>query len=62
MVTGFPSRSQNVSAQPQEDPFMIPAGWGMGPGQNPGGLTGMTPDGGWEKLMDSMSWETGRTG
>lgn len=62
VVTGFPPQSQNVSAQPQEDPFMIPAGWAMGPGQNPGGLTGMTPDGGWEKLMDSMSWETGRTG
>ena len=68
MVTGFPTQSQNVSAQPQEDPFMIPAGWDMGtgltsgPGTNPGNMTGMTPDGGWEKLMDSMSWETGRTG
>ena len=68
MVTGFPNQSQNVSAQPQEDPFMIPAGWDMGtglpsgPGTNPGSLTGMAPDGSWEKLMDSMSWETGRTG
>ena len=68
LVTGFPPQSQNASAQPQGDSFMIPAGWGMGagltsgPGPNPGSLTGMTPDGGWEKLMDSMSWETGRTG
>ena len=68
MATGFPTQSQNVSAQAQEDPFMIPAGWDMetgltsGPGPNPGHLTGMTADGGWEKLMDSISWETGRTG
>ena len=67
LATGFPPQSQNVSAQPQEDPFIIPAGWDMGtgltpgPGANPGSLTGMVPDGGWEKLMDSMSWETGRT-
>ena len=64
LVTGLPPRSQNISTQPQEDPFKIPAGWDMGTGQGmtPGSLTGMTPEGGWEKLMDSMSWETGRTG
>ena len=56
------------SAQRQEDPFKIPAGWDMGTGLTPGSgmtpasLTGMTPDGGWEKLMDSMGWETGRIG
>lgn len=60
--------AMSPSAQQQKDPFKIPAGWetetGMtpGPGMTPGGLAGMTPDGGWEKLMDSMGWETGRTG
>lgn len=55
-------------AQQQEDQFKVPADWGMGtgmipgPGMTPGDLTGMTPEGGWEKLMDSMGWETGRTG
>lgn len=50
------------SAQRQEDPFKIPVNWEMGTGMTPGSLTGMTPDGGWEKLMDSIGWETGRTG
>lgn len=49
-------------AQRQEDPFKIPAGWETGTGMTPASLTGMTPDGGWEKLMDSMGWETGRMG
>lgn len=55
-------------AQRQEDPFKIPASWeagtGLTPGSGmtPGSLTGMTPDGGWEKLMDSIGWETGRMG
>lgn len=80
-MTGFAPPSHNtiftgegvksamkVSAQEQEDPFKIPAGWdrgmGMTPGSGatPGSLTGMTPEGGWEKLMDSIGWETGRTG
>ena len=66
-MTGFAPQSQNISVQQQEDPFKIPAGWDMstgltpGQGMTPGSFTGMTPEGGWEKLMDSMSWETGRT-
>ncbi len=61
-------RAKSPSAQQQDDPFKIPAGWDMGtgmtpgPGMTPGSLTGMTPDGGWEKLMDSMGWETGKIG
>ena len=59
--------AMNHSAQQQEDPFKIPASWeagtGMtGTGLTPGSLSGMTPDVGWEKIMDSMGWETGRTG
>ena len=55
------------SAQQQEDPFKIPASWeagtGMaGTGLTPGSLSSMTSDAGWEKIMDSMGWETGRTG
>ena len=55
------------SAQQQEDPFKILASWeagtGMtGTGMTPGSLSGMTPDVGWEKIMDSMGWETGRSG
>ena len=53
-MMGFAPQSRNTSAQQQEGPFKIPAGWDMG--------AGMTPDGGWEKLMDSVGWETGRTG
>ena len=55
-------------ARRQEDPFKIPTGWETGTGMMPGAgltpasLTGMTPDGGWEKLMDSIEWETGRIG
>lgn len=66
-MTGFTPQPQTTLAQQQEDPFKVPAGWDMGtgltPGQGmtPGNLAGMTPDGGWEKLMDSMGWETGRT-
>ena len=58
----------STSAQREEDLSKFPAGWDMGTGMRPdrgvipGGLTGMTPDGGWEKLMDSIGWETGRTG
>ena len=36
----------------QGDPFKMPAGWDL-PGATPGGLSGMTPEGGWEKMMDS---------
>ena len=67
-MTGFTAQPHNSSDQQQEDPFKVPAGWDMGtgmtPGQGmtPGSMTGMTPDGGWEKLMDSIGWETGRTG
>lgn len=61
-------RAMSSSSQQQRDPFKIPAGWDIGTGMtpgtgmSPGSLTGMTPDGGWEKLMDSMGWETGTTG
>ena len=64
----FAPQSHNSSTPQQEDAFKISAGWDMGAGLSPGqgmtpaSLTGMTPDGGWEKLMDSMGWETGRTG
>lgn len=64
----YTPQPQTTLAQQQEDPFKVPAGWDMGtgltpgPGMTPGSLSGMTPDGGWEKLMDSMGWETGRTG
>ena len=61
-MPSFAPSPRNTSAQPQQDPFHIPAGWDMGAGMTPASLTGMTPDGGWEKLMDSMGWETGRTG
>ena len=67
-MTGFTPQPLNTSGQQEEDPFKVPIGWEMGtgmtPGQgmSPGSMTGMTPDGGWEKLMDSMGWETGRTG
>ncbi len=67
-MPGFAPPSHKTSAQQQEDPFKIPAGWEMGTGMtsgqgmSPGNMAGMTPDGGWEKLMDSMGWETGRTG
>ena len=51
----------NVSNQ--EDPFKMPPGWDLGVGATPGnsGLTGNTPDGGWEKLMEGMSgnWGSG---
>lgn len=54
--------------QQQHDPFKVLAGWDMGTGLtpsprlNPGTSTDMPPDAGWEKLMDSMGWETGKTG
>ena len=57
--------AMSSSAQQQEDLFTNPAGWDLGTGMTPGSgmsLTGMTPDGGWEKLMDSMGWQTGRNG
>ena len=67
-MTGFAPQSQKNLAQHQVDAFKVPAGWDFGteltPGQGmtPGSSAGMTSDGGWEKFMDSMSWETGRTG
>ena len=61
-MAGFTTQPQNTSAQQPDDPFKLAAGWEMGTGMTPGSMTGMTPEGGWEKLMDSMGWETGRTG
>ena len=61
-------RAMSPLAQQQEDAFKIPSGWDLGTGMTPssgmtpGSLAGMTPEGGWEKLLDSMGWETGRTG
>ena len=40
----------------QGDPFKMPAGWDL-PGATPGALSGMTPEGGWEKMMES--WDRG---
>lgn len=66
-LPAFAPTPRITSAQLQQDPFKIPAGWDVGTGMTPGqgmtpaSMTGMTPDGGWEKLMDSMGWETGRT-
>lgn len=63
---GGVKHGRSPPSQQQDDPFKIPAGWDMGtgmtpgPGMTPATLTGMTPDGGWEKIMDSMGWETGR--
>ena len=50
------SPNNGVSNQ-QDDPFKIPAGWDLGPGATPGILNGMTPEGGWEKMMES--WDHG---
>ena len=64
-MMGFTPQPHDTSGQQQEDPFRIPTGWDgitLGQGMTPGNMTGMTPDGGWEKLMDSIGWETGRTG
>ena len=41
----------------QGDPFKMPAGWDVGLGATPGGLSGMTPEGGWDKMMES--WNQG---
>ena len=42
----------------QNDPFKMPAGWDIpGPGATPGGLSGMTPEGGWEKMMEAWGRE-----
>lgn len=49
-------------ASQQEDAFKVPAGWDMRTGMTPGSMTDMTADGGWDKLMDSIGWETGKTG
>ena len=40
----------------QADPFKMPTGWDI-PGSTPGALSGMTPEGGWEKMMET--WERG---
>lgn len=63
--------SSNTSYSPSQghdDAFKVPADWDMrtgmtpGSGMTPGTLTDMTADGGWEKIMDSIGWETGKTG
>ena len=50
--------NDNVTGNEQEDPFKLPTSWDIGGGATPGVLSGMTPDGGWEKMMES--WD--RTG
>lgn len=45
----------NVSGNEQDDPFKIPANWDLGAGATPGVLSGMTPEGGWEKMMESWN-------
>ena len=40
----------------QEDPFKVPPGWEINTGSTPG-FSGMTPDGGWDKLMQDGGWE-----
>ena len=59
--TGSGLGSANVRSpvnNEQSDPFKMPAGWDIpGPGATPGGLSGMTPEGGWEKMMESWGRE-----
>ena len=50
------SPGNNSATNGQEDPFKMPAGWDVNTGTTPGFL-GMTPDGGWEKLMQDGGWE-----
>ena len=50
--------NRNGNGNEQDDPFKMPASWDLGAGATPGVLSGMTPEGGWEKMMES--WD--RTG
>lgn len=50
------SPAANGIVHEQNDPFKIPTGWDL-PAATPGGMSGMTPDGGWEKMMES--WDRG---
>ena len=49
------------NTNPQDDRFKLPSGWDLGVGNTPGGsgLTGMTPEGGWDKMMEEMNWIPG---
>ena len=40
----------------QENPFKVPSEWESTTGTTPG-FTGMSPDGGWEKLLQDGGWE-----
>lgn len=55
-------QAQSISTT-MEESFKVPPGWDMGSGTGTTpGLTGMTPGGEWEKMMQSMGWEgTGMT-
>jgi hypothetical protein len=48
----------NVNGNEQDDPFKMPTNWDLDTGATPNVLSGMTPEGGWEKMMES--WD--RTG
>ena len=50
------SPAANGIAHEQADPFKMPTGWDLPP-TTPGGMSGMTPEGGWEKMMES--WDRG---
>lgn len=45
----------------QQDPFKVPPEWEMNSTSTPS-FSGMSPDGGWEKMMQSMSGWDGSTG
>lgn len=49
--------SDSAGSLRQEDPFKIPPDWDLGAGAMPATLSGMTPEGGWEKMMEGMNWE-----
>lgn len=59
--TGSGLGSANVRSpvsHEQNNPFKMSAGWDIpGTGATPGGLSGMTPEGGWEKMMESWGRE-----
>ena len=50
------SPSNNSVGNGQDDPFKVPPEWEVNTGTTPG-FSGMTPDGGWEKLIQDGGWE-----
>ena len=47
---------EDTTASGHDDPFKVPPGWDANNGMTPG-FTGMTPDGGWEKVIQDGSWD-----